>query len=151
MRPLYASGRAQAIGVSRADVATAPALDADGVPAGSIREGDHEIYILVRTPRSEMTEDGRIREQIVFAPVTGAYVPLDRVIDGFAVIARRDRLPTLRVQATRLWPSPKCAARLRRCRYRLAIVWYGVASMKVPTRRRPALASGCPSPLAPYC
>jgi multidrug efflux pump subunit AcrB len=75
------------------------------LPAGSIREGDRDIPIIVRTPRGEMTEDGRIRDQIVFAPATGGYVPLDQVIDGFeviardTVIARRDRQPTLTVQA----------------------------------------------------
>lgn len=104
-RALYAADRAQRIGVTRADVATALALATDGVPAGSIREGDRDTPILVRTPRNEMTEDGRIRDQIVFAPVTGGYVPLDQVVDGFeviardTVIARRDRLPTLSVQA----------------------------------------------------
>jgi multidrug efflux pump subunit AcrB len=104
-RPVYAADRAQRIGVTRADVATALALATDGVPAGSIREGDRDIPILVRTPRGEITEDGRIRDQIVFAPVTGGYVPLDQVIDGFeviardTVIARRDRLSTLSVQA----------------------------------------------------
>ena len=104
-RPIYADDRAQMIGVSRADIGTALALATDGVRAGSIREQDRDIPILVRTPRSEMTLDGRITDQIVFAPVTGSYVPLDQVIDGFevlvrdTVIARRDRLPTLSVQA----------------------------------------------------
>jgi len=104
-RPLYAAERAQALGVARTDVATALALATDGVPAGSLREGDRDIPILIRTPRGEMTEDGRIRDQIVFAPATGGYVPLDQVIDGFEVIARdtviirRDRQPTLSVQA----------------------------------------------------
>jgi multidrug efflux pump subunit AcrB len=104
-RPLYAPARAQAIGVTRADVATALALATGGVPAGSLREGDRDIPILVRTPRGEMTADGRIRDQLVFAPMTGTYVPLDQVVDGFeviardTVIARRDRLPTLSVQA----------------------------------------------------
>ncbi len=104
-RPIYAAERAQALGVARADVATALAMATDGVRAGSVREADREIPIIVRTPRDEMSVDGRLRDQIVFAPATGGYVPLDQVIDGFevmtrdTVVARRDRLPTLSVQA----------------------------------------------------
>ncbi|SEN80881.1 Multidrug efflux pump subunit AcrB [Loktanella fryxellensis] len=103
-RPFYAADRAQALGVTRSDVATALALATDGVPAGAIREGERDIPIIVRTPRAEMTADGRVRDQIVFSPATAGYVALDQVIDGFevitrdSVIVRRDRMPTLSVQ-----------------------------------------------------
>jgi multidrug efflux pump subunit AcrB len=104
-RPIYAAERAQSLGVARADVATALAMATDGIRAGAVREADREIPIVVRNPRDEMSVDGRLRDQIVFAPAASGYVPLDQVIDGFevmtrdTVIARRDRLPTLSVQA----------------------------------------------------
>jgi multidrug efflux pump subunit AcrB len=103
-RPLYAEDRAQSLGVTRADVAAAIALATDGIPAGNLREGERDIAILVRTPR-DWPQDARLRDQLVHAPAVGAYLPLDQVLDGFAVqardgaILRRDRVPTISVQA----------------------------------------------------
>ncbi|MBQ2259754.1 MAG: efflux RND transporter permease subunit [Loktanella sp.] len=102
-RPVYAHDRAQRLGISRADVAGALALATDGIPAGTIRESDREIPIIVRSPRVD--HDTRLVDQIVFAPVTGSYTMMDQVIDGFtvqardSVIVRRDRAPTIAVQS----------------------------------------------------
>ena len=103
-RPVYADARAQSLGVARADVAAALALATDGIPAGTLREGERDIPIIVRTPRDGGT-DARLLDQLLYAPAVGAYMPLDQVIDGFEVqvrdgaILRRDRLPTISVQA----------------------------------------------------
>ncbi|MFN4156726.1 MAG: efflux RND transporter permease subunit [Paracoccaceae bacterium] len=103
-RPVYAAERAQSLGVTRGDVAAALALATCGIPAGTIREGERDIPILVRTPRDAFSADGRLLDQIVFAPAVGAYTALEQVTDGFqvrardTVIIRRDRLPTISVQ-----------------------------------------------------
>lgn len=102
-RPAYAHDRAQMLGITRSDVASALALATDGIPAGVIREGERDIPILVRSPRAD--HEARLIDQIVFAPATGSYTPLEQVIDGFdvqvrdSVIARRDRAPTIAVQS----------------------------------------------------
>lgn len=101
-RPVYADQRAQALGIARADVATATALVTDGVPGGTYRERDRQIDIVVR---SEDRDPGALLDQPVWSSATDAYVPLAQVIDGFEVIARdtvierRDRRPTVTVQA----------------------------------------------------
>ena len=103
-RPLYAHDRAQALGVSRADVATALALSTDGVSAGVIRQGEREIPIIVRSPRDAFSADGRLLDQTVFVPASGSYIALEQVVDGFEVqardiaIQRRDRMPTIAIQ-----------------------------------------------------
>ena len=104
-RPLYAAERGQALGIERADVAQAIALATDGIRAGTFRERDRLIPIIVRSPRSEMTADGQLLDQIIHSPATGDYTTLDQAIDGFEVLARdtaiqrRNRAPTVSVQA----------------------------------------------------
>lgn len=104
-RPIYAQDRAQSLGVTRADVAAALALATDGIPAGSLREAEREIPIIVRTPRNEGLANARLLDQLVYAETADVYMPLDQVIDGFdvivrdAAILRRDRQPTISVQA----------------------------------------------------
>lgn len=104
-RPIYAEDRAQAAGIGRADVANAIALATNGIPAGTYRERDRLIDIIVRTPRSETDRDGQLLDQIVYSTAIGDYLPLSQVIDGFDIIAedtvieRRNRVPTITVQA----------------------------------------------------
>lgn len=103
-RPIYAEDRAQSLGVSKADLASAIALATDGIPAGTLREGDRDISIIVRTPPDE-AGPSRLLNQAIYAPSVSSYLPLDQVIDGFEVKARdtallrRDRVPTISVQA----------------------------------------------------
>ena len=102
--PVYARERAQALGVDRADVAQAIALATDGLQAGTFRERDRLIPIFMRTPKDEMTADGQLLDQLIFAPGAGEYTLLDQVTDGFevaardTVIERRNREPTISVQ-----------------------------------------------------
>lgn len=104
-RPIYAEDRAQAAGIGRSDVANAIALATNGIPAGTYRERDRLIDIVVRTPRSETTRDGQLLDQIVYSTAIGGYLPLSQVIDGFTVLAedpvieRRNRVQTITVQA----------------------------------------------------
>ena len=105
LRPDYAEDRGQALGIAREDVATAVALATDGVPAATYRERDRLIPVIVRTPRAEIAAAGGLLDQPVWSEAQGAYVPLEQVIDGFDVLARdtlierRDRVPTITVQA----------------------------------------------------
>ncbi|MEL6645564.1 MAG: efflux RND transporter permease subunit [Pseudomonadota bacterium] len=104
-QPIYATDRAQALGIARSDVAQAVALATDGIRAGTFREYDRLIPIIIRTPEAEQTVDGVLLDQPIFAPSTGRYTTLAQVIDGFDVVARdtliqrRDRVNTISVQA----------------------------------------------------
>ncbi|MEO0390833.1 MAG: efflux RND transporter permease subunit, partial [Pseudomonadota bacterium] len=104
-QPLYATDRAQALGVTRSDVAQAVALATDGLRVGTFRENDRLIPIVIRTPRADLTADGALLDQPVYAPSAGSYTTLAQVIDGFDVIARdtkiqrRDRVNTVSIQA----------------------------------------------------
>jgi len=102
LEPLYAEDRAQAAGISRDDVAVSLRLGSEGIRGGTYREGDRQIPIMLR-----VAEDADIAliDQVVFSESSGAFVPLEQVINGLGVSTsntlyhRRDRLPTLTVQA----------------------------------------------------
>lgn len=104
-QPILATDRAEALGITRADIAQAMALATDGVQAGVIREAERQIPIIVRTPRSEQVSGMEIHDQPLYSPITGASIGLSQVIDGFNVIARdtlvqrRNRVPTISVQS----------------------------------------------------
>jgi len=105
VQPILATDRAQAMGISRQDVAQAIALATDGVRAGVFRERERLIPIVVRTPREEQSGDGIVLDQPVYSMATASFVPLEQVVDGFAVnirdtlVERRNRVPTISVQS----------------------------------------------------
>jgi multidrug efflux pump subunit AcrB len=105
VQPIFATDRAQALGISRQDVSQAIALATDGVRAGVYRERERQIPILVRTPRDEQSENGLVLDQPVYSRATQGFVQLEQVVDGFdvavrdTVIERRNRVPTISVQS----------------------------------------------------
>ncbi len=104
-RPIFATDRAQALGISRTDVSQSIALATDGLRAGTFRELDRQVPVLIRTPREEQTSGAYLLDQPIYAPTTGMFTNLGQVVDGFNVvprntlIQRRDRTPTISVQA----------------------------------------------------
>ncbi len=105
VQPRYAEDRAQALGVAREDLAASLLLATDGLRAGTYREGDRQLPIFVRAPEMERSQPGALLDQIVWSEPAERYVPVSQVIDGFdvavrdGVIHRRDRSPTITVQA----------------------------------------------------
>ncbi|WP_300059067.1 efflux RND transporter permease subunit [uncultured Roseobacter sp.] len=104
-RPRFATKRGQTLGISRGDLAQAIALATDGVQAGVLREADRLIPIIVRTPREEQLAGAQLIDQPIYAPAAGGFTTVSQVVDGFdvltrdVVIQRRDRVPTVSVQA----------------------------------------------------
>ena len=102
LEPVYAEERAQAAGISRDDVAAALRLGSEGTRAGTYRDGDRQIPIMLRVAENA---DIALMDQVVFSESSGSFVPLEQVIDGLDVATantlylRRDRLPTITVQA----------------------------------------------------
>ncbi len=102
LEPLYAEERAQAAGVSRDDVANTLLFASEGIQGGVYREGERQIPIIVRVaPETGVS----LMDQVVFSDTAGDFVPLEQIIDGLDVVTqntlfhRRDRLPTITVQA----------------------------------------------------
>lgn len=98
----YAADRAQTVGVTRDDIASALAFATTGVRAGTLLEGERQIPIIAR--QSAASRD-QLVNQVLYASVTQEYIPLEQVTDGLqanvqdTVIKRRDRVPTITVQA----------------------------------------------------
>jgi multidrug efflux pump subunit AcrB len=111
LRPLYATDRAQAAGITRDDITTAMRLATDGITAGTYRENERLIPIIVRVPQA----DGlTVLDQVVFSPVDGSPIPMEQVVDGMGyevqntLIHRRNRVPTITVGAS--IPTDRTAA-----------------------------------------
>jgi multidrug efflux pump subunit AcrB len=102
VRPVYATDRAQVAGISREDIADSLRFATDGIRAGTFREGDRLIPIIVRQERDD---PAGLISQVVYSSSGQEFVPIEQVIDGFehsaqdTLLLRRDRVPTITVQA----------------------------------------------------
>ncbi|MCA1284200.1 efflux RND transporter permease subunit [Salipiger bermudensis] len=102
LRPRYATDRAQAAGISRDDVSKTLLTATDGTQAGTYREGERLIPILVREdPDSDLT----LMDQVIYSSAAESFVPIEQVVDGFefipenTLVHRRDRVLTITVGA----------------------------------------------------
>ena len=102
LRPRYATDRAQAAGISRDDVSKTLLTATDGAQAGTYREGERLIPILVREdPESDLT----LMDQVIYSDAAQAFVPIEQVLDGLefipenTLVHRRDRVLTITVGA----------------------------------------------------
>ena len=102
VRPVYASERAQVAGIGRDDIAGSLLFATEGIRAGTFREDDRLIPIIVRQSRDDPTG---LMSQVVYSSSGNEFVPIEQVIDGFEQIAqdtllmRRNRVFTISVQA----------------------------------------------------
>ncbi|NVO28210.1 efflux RND transporter permease subunit [Donghicola sp. C2-DW-16] len=105
LKPIYAEDRAQAVGVSREDLASAFLTATDGGQAGTYREDDRQIPIIVRNGLTGDNGGEDLVDQLVYSSAAGAYIPVIQLIDGFeyeaqnTLIQRRNRVPTITVEA----------------------------------------------------
>ncbi|MDT0684303.1 efflux RND transporter permease subunit [Roseicyclus sp. F158] len=105
MRPLYASERAQAAGITREDVSDVLMMASEGLAAGVYQEGSRQIPLILRSPDFGLDRSERLLDELVYSEPANAYVPISQVVDGFApeihnsVVERRNRMLTLTVQA----------------------------------------------------
>ncbi|MDV7143078.1 efflux RND transporter permease subunit [Tropicimonas sp. TH_r6] len=102
LRPIYSTDRAQAAGITRDDISETLLYATDGARAGTYREGERLIPIIVREPRdSGLT----LMDQVIYSSAAGTFLPLEQVIDGFefipenTLVHRRDRQLTVTVGA----------------------------------------------------
>jgi len=108
MVPRLDEERASVAGITRTDVAGALRLATSGLRAGTFREGDTQIPILLRAPAGERGASA-LSEREVWSPAEQAFVPMAQVVDSFdtrfeeALIQRRNRVRTITVLAN---PGP---------------------------------------------
>ncbi len=104
--PVVDEERARLAGVGRDDIAQTIQFATSGIRAGTFREGDTQIPIIVRAPADERQGTAGLRDRTVFSPAAGVYVPPPQVVERFetraeeALIQRRDRQRTLSVQGS---------------------------------------------------
>lgn len=102
LRPIYADDRAQDAGVSRTQITETLQYATEGNSAGTFREGDRQIPIVIRTPRDA---DLALTDHLIYSDNGGTLVPLQQVIEGFrfepqdTLVHRRDRLQVITVGA----------------------------------------------------
>ncbi|MEM8801239.1 MAG: efflux RND transporter permease subunit [Pseudomonadota bacterium] len=101
LRPVYAEDRAQEAGISRSDITDILRFATEGLRAGTFREGDRQIPIVVRSPQ----DAGFALDDYLVYSDNGGFVPMQQVIDGFrfepqdTLIYRRDRADVITVGA----------------------------------------------------
>lgn len=102
LRPIYADDRAQDAGISRSDITNIMQFAVEGIAAGTFREGDRQIPIVIRTPQDT---DLSLLDHVLYSDSAGGFVPMDQVIDGFVfepqdtLFHRRDRRDVITVGA----------------------------------------------------
>ncbi|MGR3616926.1 MAG: efflux RND transporter permease subunit [Paracoccaceae bacterium] len=102
VKPVYATDRAQTAGVTREDVANTLLFATDGIRGGVFRERERLIPIIIRRPQDKTYS---ALNQVVFSSATNMWLPLEQMLDGFAVdventlVHRRDRVLTITVGA----------------------------------------------------
>ncbi len=102
LRPIYAEDRAQDAGISRTQITETLKFATEGIDAGTFRERDRQIPIVIRSPKSA---DLALTDHVIYSESGGTLVPLEQVIDGFrfepqdTLLHRRDRAQVITVGA----------------------------------------------------
>lgn len=103
--PDFNEERARVAGIGRRDLAETLEFATTGVQAGTYREADERIPIIIRPPREERLQVERLQERLIWSAGEMRYVPITQVVNNFAtraeetLILRRDRTRTLSVLA----------------------------------------------------
>ncbi|PID46569.1 MAG: MFS transporter [Proteobacteria bacterium] len=105
IRPIFNDEEARRLGISKADLDNAIALNASGLSIGLYREGSTVLPIVLRPPEQERGTMEQLKNIQVFSPAKQAYVSIEQIIERIDVvwedplIKRRDRKRTLSVLA----------------------------------------------------
>ncbi len=103
LQPAMDETRARIAGVTRQAIGDTLLYATSGLRAGTFREGDAQIPILVRVPEAERERSAQIMDHGVWSLAEGRYVPMSQMLERMevatveAAIHRRDRTRTLTV------------------------------------------------------
>ncbi|NBB78027.1 MAG: AcrB/AcrD/AcrF family protein, partial [Verrucomicrobia bacterium] len=104
VEPILSVSRAQRVGITRADFASALLNHTEGARVGIYREGDRLLPIMARAPESERGPAATLYNAQVISPVSGQAVPVSQLVDGFrtewrdGILKREDRTWQIKVQ-----------------------------------------------------
>ena len=121
IEPLYSESKGRRAGITREDLANAISEYYSGKQIGVYREGEDLIPIISRVPNSQNKGIDDIRDIQVLSRVSGKYVPIAQVTDGFKTIwrdgqiRREDRIFTIKAQCDP-YPNELASALLSRLR-----------------------------------
>jgi multidrug efflux pump subunit AcrB len=120
LEPAYAAGKAQAVGVTRADLAFGLAQAYRGATVGLYREEDDLLPIVARAPFEERASVDSLNNVHIYSPALGRAVPIGQVVSGFPtkwedqLIRRRNKLKTMTAQCDPLsGPASQLLGRIR--------------------------------------
>jgi multidrug efflux pump subunit AcrB len=105
LEPVVDEVRARVAGVTRQAIADTIQYGSAGLRAGTFRDGDAQLPILVRVPGYERQDPRQIMDLSVWSAAGATYVPMAQVIEDMslvpqeAAIFRRDRTRTITVFA----------------------------------------------------
>ncbi|MEM9436974.1 MAG: efflux RND transporter permease subunit [Pseudomonadota bacterium] len=102
LRPIYADARAQEAGISRGDITQILNFATTGTRAGTYREDDRKIPLILRAP-----EDSNLAltDYLIFSDASNGFIPMEQVINGLTfepqntLIERVDRESVITVGA----------------------------------------------------
>ncbi|WP_082735734.1 efflux RND transporter permease subunit [Polycladidibacter stylochi] len=105
VQPVFDEQRARIAGITRYDLSQALQFGSDGLNAGSYRDLDENIPIVVRREREPGQSASEVlMDTLVWSAQQRAYVPIDQVTEEIkvgvedTVIRRRDRVKTITVK-----------------------------------------------------
>lgn len=104
LRPQVSEASARRMGITRSQVAEALAVNFSGKAFGVYREEDELLPMILQAPENEREAVERINDIVVFSPVTGGAVPLNRIVTEMKtewespIIRRLNRHRTITVQ-----------------------------------------------------
>ncbi|MEM6381384.1 MAG: efflux RND transporter permease subunit [Pseudomonadota bacterium] len=102
LRPMYAEARAQESGISRTDITQTLEFATTGSRAGTYREEDRQIPLILRAPPDNQL---LLTDFVLYSEATGEFVPMEQVVDGLSfeiqdtLIERQDRENVITVGA----------------------------------------------------
>ncbi|MEM7295691.1 MAG: efflux RND transporter permease subunit, partial [Pseudomonadota bacterium] len=102
LRPVYAEARAQEAGISRSDITQILEFATAGARAGTYREGDRQIPLILRAPEGHGLA---FTDFLLYSEAGGGFVPMEQVTDGLrfdvqdTLIERQDRESVITVGA----------------------------------------------------
>lgn len=104
IEPQYSEIKGQRAGISREDLANALQKNFSGQSIGVYREGNDLIPIIARAPEGERKSIDNIKDIQVQSSISGAFVPIEQVTDGFitkwksGIYKRENRIWTINAQ-----------------------------------------------------
>jgi multidrug efflux pump subunit AcrB len=102
LRPVYAADRAQDAGISRSEITQTLQFAVEGLTAGTFREGDRQVPIVLRVPQDSGMA---LTDHVIYSDSGSVNVPMLQVIERFifepqdTLFHRRDRADVITVGA----------------------------------------------------